>query len=143
MRLTARKAAAVADYRPRAPWARQMKKHAATLALELERNPDILAGLARRKGRRILVGFAAETHDLVAEARRKLRAKRLDLIVANDVTTPGAGFGSDENAVRLLDAGGLDAAVSLASKVTVAERILDWVAAHRPTAGRRRALRPV
>jgi phosphopantothenoylcysteine decarboxylase/phosphopantothenate--cysteine ligase len=135
--------AAVADYRPRAPWARKMKKHAETLALELERNPDILAGLARRKGRRLLVGFAAETHDLVAEARRKLRAKRLDLIVANDVTTPGAGFGSDRNVVRLLDADGLDEGVPLATKETVAERILDWVAAHRPRAGRRRALRPV
>jgi hypothetical protein len=76
------------------------------------------------------------------EARRKLRAKHLDLIVANDVTAPGAGFGSDQNAVRLLDASGLDEAVPLTAKDDVADRILDWVAAHRTaesaTPGRRR-----
>jgi phosphopantothenoylcysteine decarboxylase/phosphopantothenate--cysteine ligase len=123
--------AAVADYRPRQALGRKLKKRAASLTLELERNPDILASLAPRKGRRLLVGFAAETHDLAAEARRKLRAKRLDLIVANDVTTPGAGFGSDANQVRLLDAGGGDAELPLLPKAEVAERILDWVAAHR------------
>jgi phosphopantothenoylcysteine decarboxylase / phosphopantothenate---cysteine ligase len=123
--------AAVADYRPRRPSPRKLKKSAASLVLELERNPDILAGLAARKGRRLLVGFAAETHDVVAEARRKLRAKRLDLLVANDVTAPGAGFGTDTNRVRLLDAGGLEEELPLLSKEEVAERILDWVAAHR------------
>src|SRR5581483_347883 len=96
--------AAVADYRPRRPLDRKLKKRAAELTVELERNPDILAGLARRKGRRIVVGFAAETHDVAAEARRKLAAKRLDLIVANDVTAPGAAFGGDTNVVRLIDA---------------------------------------
>ena len=135
--------AAVADYRPHAPRPRKLKKSAETLALDLERNPDILAGLARRKGRRILVGFAAETHDLVAEARRKLRTKRLDLIVANDVTTPGAGFGSDQNAVHLLDPSGLDEVVQLTAKEEVATRILDWVATHRPTSAARRTLRRV
>jgi len=133
--------AAVADYRPRAARDRKLKKGADTMALELEQNPDILAGLGRRKGRRLLIGFAAETHELVGEARRKLRAKRLDLIVANDVTTPGAGFGSDRNAVRLLDRDGLDEEIALAAKEDVAGRILDWVAAHRPSGNGRRALR--
>src|SRR5438132_5811698 len=85
--------AAVADYRPRQPMSRKLKKGAAALTLELERNPDILSGLGGRKGDRLLIGFAAETHDVAAEARRKLAAKHLDLIVANDVTAPGAGFG--------------------------------------------------
>jgi phosphopantothenoylcysteine decarboxylase/phosphopantothenate--cysteine ligase len=126
-------AAAVADYRPRAPRSRKMKKATATLALELQRTTDILAGLGVRKGRRVVVGFAAETHDVVAEARRKLAAKRLDLIVANDVTAPGAAFGSDTNVVRLIDADGLDEALPLLPKDDVADRILDWVAARRRT----------
>jgi phosphopantothenoylcysteine decarboxylase/phosphopantothenate--cysteine ligase len=130
--------AAVADYRPHEALARKLKKGAERLTLALDRNPDILAGLARRKGRRLLVGFAAETHDVVAEARRKLVAKRLDLIVANDVSAPGAGFGSDRNAVRLLDAAGLDAVVPLAPKEEIAERIVDWIASH---ATRRRTTR--
>jgi len=132
--------AAVADYRPRVRHARKLKKDAAALVLDLERNPDILAGLGARKGRRVLVGFAAETHDVAAEARRKLRAKHLDLIVANDVTAPGAGFGIDTNAVRLLDAGGLDEALPVLDKEEVAARVLDWVAARRPLGAR---LRPV
>jgi phosphopantothenoylcysteine decarboxylase/phosphopantothenate--cysteine ligase len=127
-------AAAVADYRPRAPRSRKMKKSAATLGLELQRTTDILAGLGARKGRRVVVGFAAETHDVVAEARRKLAAKRLDLIVANDVTAPGAAFGSDTNVVRLIDAEGLDEALPILAKDDVADRILDWIAARRRTA---------
>jgi phosphopantothenoylcysteine decarboxylase/phosphopantothenate--cysteine ligase len=126
--------AAVADYRPAVPHARKMKKGASSRTLALAANPDILAGLGTRKGRRMLVGFAAETHDVRSEAQRKLRAKKLDLIVANDVTAPGAGFGSDTNAVRLLDAWGLDETVPLTAKDDVAERILDWVAAHRNAA---------
>jgi phosphopantothenoylcysteine decarboxylase/phosphopantothenate--cysteine ligase len=110
--------AAVADYRPRRPLSRKLKKTASTLELALERTPDILAGLGSRKGGRLLVGFAAETH--------------LDLIVANDVTAPGAGFGGDTNAVRLIDARGLDEAVPVLPKEEVAERVLDWVAARRP-----------
>ena len=128
-------AAAVADYRPTAPLVRKMKKSAAAQQLALVRNADILSGLAKEKGSRTVVGFAAETHDLVAEARRKLREKGLDLIVANDVTAEGAGFGSDTNVVRLLDAVGLDEALPVLPKDEVAARILDWVAARR----RRRA----
>jgi phosphopantothenoylcysteine decarboxylase/phosphopantothenate--cysteine ligase len=123
--------AAVADYRPRGPRSRKLKKGSAMLTLELDRNPDILAALGARKGGRILVGFAAETHDLAGEARRKLAAKRLDLIVANDVTAPGAGFGGDTNVVRLIDAAGLDEMLPVLPKEEVAGRILDWVAARR------------
>ncbi|HLK12078.1 MAG TPA: bifunctional phosphopantothenoylcysteine decarboxylase/phosphopantothenate--cysteine ligase CoaBC [Candidatus Binatia bacterium] len=136
-------AAAVADYRPREVAGRKLKKTAQALALALERTPDILAGLAARKGRRLVIGFAAETHDVVAEARRKLRAKRLDLIVANDVTAAGAGFGGDTNVVRLLDAAGLDEALPVLPKVAVAGRILDWVVARRTAAARPRRLRRV
>jgi phosphopantothenoylcysteine decarboxylase/phosphopantothenate--cysteine ligase len=122
-------AAAVADYRPRRALTQKLKKSAATLALELDRNPDILRELAARKGRRLVIGFAAETQDVVAEARRKLREKRCDLMVANDVTAPDAGFGSDTNRVRLLDAQGLDEELPVLPKEDVADRILDWVAA--------------
>src|SRR5256712_9198407 len=108
--------AAVADYRPRETYARKLKKDAAGLALELDRNPDILAGLGARKGGRLLIGFAAETGDVAAEARRKLAAKQLDLVVPNDVTAPGAGFGVDTNAVRLLDGGRLDEALPVLDK---------------------------
>jgi len=122
-------AAAVADYRPRRALSQKLKKSAATLALELDRNPDILRDLAARKGRRLVVGFAAETQDVAAEAKRKLRDKRCDLMVANDVTAPGAGFGTDTNRVRLVDAYGLDEELPVLSKEDVAGRIVDWVAA--------------
>jgi phosphopantothenoylcysteine decarboxylase / phosphopantothenate---cysteine ligase len=124
-------AAAVADYRPRRALAKKMKKSAASLTLALEPTTDILAGLARRKGRRVLIGFAAETHDVAREAQRKLGAKRCDLMVANDVTAPGAGFGGDTNRVHLLDADGLDETLPVLPKEEVAERILDWLAERR------------
>jgi len=135
--------AAVADYRPRRALSRKLKKSMHGLTLELERNPDILTGLAHRKGRRIVVGFAAETHDVVAEARRKLREKRLDLIVANDVTAPGAAVGGDTNVVHLLDAAGLDEPLPQLPKEEVASRILDWVVTRRRRAATTPALRRV
>jgi phosphopantothenoylcysteine decarboxylase/phosphopantothenate--cysteine ligase len=125
-------AAAVADYRPRHPLARKMKKGAAFCSLELARNPDILAGLGRRKRGQVLVGFAAETHDLLHEAERKLRAKHLDLVVANDVTEPGAGFGADENVVHFVDPRGRREALPRLPKDEVAERILDWIVTNHP-----------
>jgi phosphopantothenoylcysteine decarboxylase/phosphopantothenate--cysteine ligase len=130
-------AAAVADYRMRRPAAQKVKKGPRTMALELERNPDILSGLAARKGRRTVVGFAAETQRMVDEARRKLREKKLVLIVGNDVTAPGAGFGSDTNVVQLIAADGEEAVLPVLPKDEVADRILDWVAKRRPA--RRRA----
>jgi len=129
--------AAVADYRPRRTLDRKLKKAGQPLTLDLEANPDILRRLSTRKGRRLLVGFAAETNDLVSEARRKLADKRLDLIVGNDVTAPGAAFGGDTNVVHLIDAAGQEEALPVLAKEEVAERILDWVAAHRPAAQRR------
>jgi phosphopantothenoylcysteine decarboxylase / phosphopantothenate---cysteine ligase len=124
-------AAAVADYRPAAPLGRKLKKAAADLRLELTRNPDIVSDLARSRNGRTVVGFAAETHDVAREARRKLREKGLDLVVANDVTAEGAGFGGDTNVVRLIDANGFDRALPVLPKDDVADRILDWVAARR------------
>jgi phosphopantothenoylcysteine decarboxylase/phosphopantothenate--cysteine ligase len=135
--------AAVADYRPRRALSRKLKKSMHGLTLELERNADILTGLARRKGRRIVVGFAAETHDVVAEARRKLREKHLDLIVANDVTAPGAAVGGDTNVVHLLDTADLDEPLPQLPKEEVASRILDWLVARRRRATATPALRRV
>jgi phosphopantothenoylcysteine decarboxylase/phosphopantothenate--cysteine ligase len=124
-------AAAVSDYRPARASASKLKKTDAPLALELVRTPDILKGLGEAKAGRLLVGFAAETDDVVANARRKLEAKNLDLIVANDVTAPGAGFGGETNAVVLLRRDGRRRDVPLASKREVAEQILDEVVALR------------
>jgi phosphopantothenoylcysteine decarboxylase/phosphopantothenate--cysteine ligase len=123
------KAAAVADYRPKAVQPRKIKKSEAAATLSLEPTPDILAEVGRRKGRRILVGFAAETDDLVANARQKLARKGLDLVVANDVTAPGAGFDADTNVVTLIGADGEAEALPRLSKREVADRILDRVVA--------------
>lgn len=122
--------AAVADYRPKHPAPRKLKKQGTTeTALELERTTDILSMLSSQKTSQLLVGFAAETNDLVAHAKDKLESKHLDLIVANDVTKPGAGFGSDENAATLIDRNGLVIEFPLKSKRELAGDILD--AAHR------------
>ena len=98
--------AAVADFRPAAPSDRKIKKDAAPGAIALEPNPDILAGFGARKGSRVLVGFAAESGNAATEARRKLVAKDLDMVVANDITTPGLGFDSARNRVTLVTADG-------------------------------------
>jgi phosphopantothenoylcysteine decarboxylase/phosphopantothenate--cysteine ligase len=130
-------AAAVSDFRFKETRATKAAKSEVGATLAVERTPDILALLGtKKKPGQLLVGFAAETHDVAAEARRKLREKGLDLIVANDVTAEGAGFGSDTNVVRLIDAAGLDTTLPVLPKEDVAGRILDWVAA------RRRAVRP-
>ena len=125
------KAAAVADFRPAAPADRKIKKETlgdgAGLHLELVRNPDILAEVAGRKGDRIVVGFAAESEDLVDAARRKLERKGCDLIVANDVSRAGAGFDSDTNAVVLVWPGGEVEELPLLSKAEVAARLLDRI----------------
>jgi len=122
-------AAAVADYRPAHPVSRKIKKgEAEELTLRLVRNPDILAEVAARRGPKpsVVVGFAAETEDLVANARAKLVEKRLDLVVANDVTAPDSGFGADTNRVTLIDRRGRVEALPLLPKTEVAERVLDW-----------------
>jgi phosphopantothenoylcysteine decarboxylase/phosphopantothenate--cysteine ligase len=122
------KAAAVADYRPTRRAERKLKKEQALSEVPLEPTPDILAEIGKRKGGRILVGFAAETEDLVANARKKLERKRLDLVVANDVSGPEAGFDVDTNLVTILDEAGGVEAMPLLSKREVADRILDRVA---------------
>jgi len=123
------KAAAVADYRPKGVQSRKIKKSEAALTLHLEPTPDILAEVGRRKGRRVLVGFAAETEELVANAKQKLARKGLDLVVANDVTRPGAGFDADTNVVTLVGADGNIEELPQLAKREVADRILDRVVA--------------
>lgn len=126
-------AAAVADYRPRQAAAHKIKKGQADLTLELERTADILAAVAERRalnGRpQVVVGFAAETHDLLANAAAKLEAKRLDLMVANDVSASDSGFEVDTNRVVLLRQGAAPEPLPLMSKFAVAEEILARVAA--------------
>ncbi len=122
-------AAAVADFRPARPAAKKLKKDLGPPAVELERTTDILAVVTAARARpACVVGFAAETGDLLAHARKKLKEKRLSLIVANDVTQPGGGFGSDTNRVTLIDAMGAQE-LPLLSKAEVAGRILDRVQA--------------
>jgi phosphopantothenoylcysteine decarboxylase/phosphopantothenate--cysteine ligase len=120
-------AAAVADYRPKETASAKVKKTQGPLTLELVRTPDILRSLGERKGSLFLLGFAAETNDVAAYARRKLEEKKLDLIVANDVSGRVAGFGSEKNAAILIDAGGAEVEVPLTSKRELADRIWDRV----------------
>jgi phosphopantothenoylcysteine decarboxylase/phosphopantothenate--cysteine ligase len=120
-------AAAVADYRPKVVSGNKVKKSDFGLVLELEPTKDIMAELGRKKGSSILVGFAAETENLIGNSRKKLESKHLDLIVANDVSQPGIGFGSDENQVTILGADGSVWESPRASKTEIAERILDRV----------------
>jgi phosphopantothenoylcysteine decarboxylase/phosphopantothenate--cysteine ligase len=121
-------AAAVADYRPTHPSTEKLKKNKGEIQLLLERNPDILNETGRQKGERILVGFAAETGNLLSNAQSKLLEKNLDLIVANDVTLPGAGFEGDTNIVKLLDPSGKVEELPCLLKEEVADRILDRIA---------------
>jgi phosphopantothenoylcysteine decarboxylase/phosphopantothenate--cysteine ligase len=127
-------AAAVADFRPADPASQKIKKTPGQeeLTLRLVRNPDILGEVAARRGElgrpAVVIGFAAETQDLLANAAAKLVAKRLDIIVANDVTEPGSGFGSDDNRVTLLFADGRQEALPLMDKRAVAWRVLEAAA---------------
>ncbi|MBM3492831.1 MAG: bifunctional phosphopantothenoylcysteine decarboxylase/phosphopantothenate--cysteine ligase CoaBC [Armatimonadetes bacterium] len=122
-------AAAPADYAPVHVATEKLKKNdaGATLSLELAATPDVISALARDKGPRIVVGFAAETADLTANAERKLVEKGLDLVVANDVAAPGAGFETDTNAVTLLRPDGSREDLPLMPKRAVADRVLDAV----------------
>jgi len=122
-------AAAVADYRPARAAKEKLKKGSGRLVLELDRTVDILAELAPRKGERFVVGFAAETEQVIANAERKLEEKNLDLIVANDVAGAQTGFEVDTNAVTMIDRGGHHESVPLMSKDAVADRIIDHVIA--------------
>jgi phosphopantothenoylcysteine decarboxylase/phosphopantothenate--cysteine ligase len=122
-------AAAVSDYRPAAASPRKIKKGEADETLVLARTPDILAGLGARfagkKDAPVLVGFAAETEEVIARAREKLKGKKCDLVVANKVGGPGAGFGADTNRVALVSS--TELAEIEGPKEKVAEAILDWI----------------
>jgi phosphopantothenoylcysteine decarboxylase/phosphopantothenate--cysteine ligase len=128
-------AAAVADFRPKSVVEQKIKKeaHPEELTLEMVRPPDILAEVAKQKsagyGPRIAIGFAAETENLLANAQSKLKRKKLDLIVANDVSAVDAGFAVDTNRVTLLAADGTIEELPLMSKTEVAEAIFDAIKA--------------
>ncbi|NPV27713.1 MAG: bifunctional phosphopantothenoylcysteine decarboxylase/phosphopantothenate--cysteine ligase CoaBC [Firmicutes bacterium] len=121
------KAAAVADYRPKRRAEQKIKKGEGNLIIELERNPDILYELGKRKEHQILVGFAAESENVIEYAKNKIQQKNLDLIVANDITQTGAGFGEETNIVTLISANGLMVDLPKLSKYEVAHRIFDAV----------------
>jgi phosphopantothenoylcysteine decarboxylase/phosphopantothenate--cysteine ligase len=120
-------AAAVADYRPARKQEQKIKRNGEPMNLALEPTADILASVARNKGDRLVIGFAAETDHVAENARKKLSAKNADLIVANDVTAEGAGFDRDTNVVTLFSRDGRDLALPRMSKAEVAQRILDEI----------------
>ena len=125
-------AAAVADFRPKLAADRKMKRRDGLPEILLEPTPDILAELvSRRSAGQVLVGFAAETDDAVANGLRKLTDKGCDLIVVNDVSKPGVGFGYDTNAVTILDRDGGRREIGLAAKSSVADAVLDAALARR------------
>lgn len=121
------KAAAVSDYHPKFVGDQKLKKLNAHAFLELERNPDIIGEIGSLKGDRVLVGFAAETRNLMANARKKLREKHLDLIVANDVSRSDSGFATETNKVVIIDSQGEVDPLPLMSKEEVANIILERV----------------
>jgi phosphopantothenoylcysteine decarboxylase/phosphopantothenate--cysteine ligase len=119
------KAAAVADFTVRSAPDEKIKRKG-PMTLELEPTVDILAEIGAKKGSRLVIGFAAETNDVLANARKKLESKRLDAIVLNDVSQPGIGFDSERNAVTILTHGGAET-IPETSKWEVAHRVLDAV----------------
>ena len=121
------KAAAVSDYHPKSVSKQKLKKLDASASLELERNPDIIGEIGSLKGDRVLVGFAAETRNLIANARKKLKEKYLDLIVANDVSRSDSGFATETNKVVIIDSRGKVDPLPLKSKDEVANIILERV----------------
>jgi len=128
-------AAAIADYRPVAYQPRKMKRVNDRVRLELESTPDILADVARGKGDRLIIGFAAETENVAEHARAKLESKQADLIVANDVTAEGAGFDHDTNVITLHFRDGGEKAFARMPKSDAAHRILDALRGLRRSVG--------
>ena len=120
-------AAAVADYRPAEAASAKIKRAKEALTIRLEPNPDILATVAKNKGERVVVGFAAETDHVAQNARKKLTQKNADIMVANDVSAEGAGFDVDTNIVTFFSRDGRDLPLPRLAKADVAERILDEV----------------
>lgn len=122
------KTAAVADFTPKTVFDHKMKKQDGGMTLELKRTVDILKELGEKKKEQILVGFAAETQDIEHYARKKLAAKNLDLIVANDVKANGAGFGADTNIVTIFFKDGHKRELPIMSKLDVSFEILQEIA---------------
>lgn len=120
--------AAVADYRPANVQQQKIKKGAEHISLDLVRNPDIVATVATSEPRPFTVGFAAETNDVLAYARDKMDRKRLDMIIANDISSPETGFSSDENEVTVIWPGG-EESLERAGKLTIARQIITLIAA--------------
>jgi len=118
------KAAAVADYRPKNFSEEKIKKGAKSMILELEKNPDIIADVGKNKGRRILVGFAMETENLLVNAQEKLKKKNMDLIVANNLREEGAGFRADTNIITMIDPAGYVEKLDKMTKIEAADAIL-------------------
>jgi phosphopantothenoylcysteine decarboxylase / phosphopantothenate---cysteine ligase len=116
--------AAVSDYKPAAPAKRKMKKRKAPFALKLIPTRDVLASLPKKNRRYLVVGFAAETHDLKINAQKKLRRKNCDLIVANDVSRSDSGMESDENEVMIFFRNGESQKISRASKKNIARELV-------------------
>ena len=122
------KNAAVADYYVSNVPRQKMKKTGARLSLELDPTPDILAEIGQQKGDRLLIGFAAETENLVEEARRKMISKNCDMLVANRVDQDGLGFEADQNEVEIITVSGQAIHAGPAHKTEIADRILDQIA---------------
>ncbi len=120
------KSAAVSDYRFKERYTNKIKKDREELSLELVRNPDILKEVGKKKENQILVGFAAESEDVISYAKKKLKEKNLDLIVANDITSPGAGFRHETNRVVIIG-DGIEEKLPIMSKEEVAERLYDII----------------
>ncbi|MGB1822310.1 MAG: phosphopantothenoylcysteine decarboxylase, partial [Acidimicrobiales bacterium] len=121
-------AAAVADFRPADVSNRKIKKDAGPPQIVLEQTQDILSALgAAKRPDQVIVGFAAETEELISHAQEKLQRKNVDIIVANDVSAPEVGFGHETNEVTILEAGGKQKHVTLRSKRQIADEVLDAV----------------
>jgi phosphopantothenoylcysteine decarboxylase/phosphopantothenate--cysteine ligase len=118
-------AAAVADYRPVVRADQKIKRGKGPIELRLEPNPDIVKELGQKKAGKILIGFAAETEELTANAAKKLSDKNLDMIVANNVAVAGSGFDGDTNIATILDRTGATQSLPLMSKAELADRIYD------------------
>jgi phosphopantothenoylcysteine decarboxylase/phosphopantothenate--cysteine ligase len=123
--------AAVSDFRPVTQHARKEKKDQASLTIELERTTDILKTMTERKAHQTVVGFAAETNDVITYAKEKLLSKNLDWIVANEVGRPGSGFAADSNEVVLIAADGSSVKLGPSSKSKIAEELIRLVAPER------------
>lgn len=121
------KSAAVADYAPANTSSQKIKKTDEDISIKLKKNPDILFELGKIKGDKVLVGFAMETESLIENAALKVKKKNLDFIVANDLNEEGAGFGTDTNAVKIIDNEGRIEGIPIKSKLEVANIILDRI----------------